>query len=98
MRKDVSKGLEATPIQAINEYEPKLYEEFVYIKERKVPIDLGLVEDDQSKQCGCSCEGDCSDPEKCECRRLTVKENEILEADDQAGYKFNRLPKLPKTA
>lgn len=99
MKKDIANGLEATPIQAINQYEAEIcWDKFVYMKERQIPIDSGLVEDDHSKRCGCSCKGDCSDPEECECRLLTVKENEVLKAGNKANYEFNYLPRLPKTA
>ena len=98
MKKDISNGLEATAIQAINEYKPEFWPEFVYIKEWKLSIGSELIETNEPAACGCSCEDDCSDLDKCECRQLTVKENRPLHSDDKAGYEFNYLFKLPETA
>lgn len=95
MRKDISNGLEATPIQAINEYKSEL-PEFTYIKQWRVSVGSELIENNEV--CGCSCEDDCSDADKCECRQLTVKENRPFRSDDKAGYEFNYLFKLPETA
>lgn len=96
MKKDISNGLESQLISGINEYEPKFWSEFVYVKEWKLSSGGELAKNEVV--CGCSCKDDCSDLNKCECRQLTVKENKPFYADDKAGYEFNYLFKLPQTA
>ena len=97
MKRDISNGLEATPIQVVNEFEPEFYFDFNYIKERQFVIDTDLIKTGDAKSC--DCEDGCSDSSKCACRQLTVTEHRALYPDTtKAGYEFNSLLDHPKTA
>lgn len=101
MKRDISNGLEHTPISAINEYKAEFWKpDFIYIKERQFSINSELVKNvfDQNNLKSCSCEDDCSDLNKCECRQLTIEENKLIDPNNKAGYEFNYLHNLPKTA
>lgn len=97
MKRDISNGVEATPIQMVNEFEPEFYLNFTYIKEREFAIDTDLIKTGDLKSC--DCEDDCSDSSKCACRQLTVTEHRALYPNtNKAGYEFNHLLYQPKTA
>jgi len=84
--KDMSGGKENIPIPLVNSVNGEYHEHFQY-STKKLPQKNVHIEEDVNFMICCSCEDDCSDKEKCECRQLTAKTAE----DTDAGYSFKRL-------
>ncbi|XP_014674200.1 PREDICTED: histone-lysine N-methyltransferase SETDB1-like [Priapulus caudatus] len=91
--KDISYGKENVPIPCVNGVDRE-YPDYIEYSQHRIPtrgVNLNL---DPAFLCGCDCEDDCQDREKCACVQLTVtasKANGGGEANPDAGYHDRRL-------
>lgn len=90
--KDLTYGKELVPVSCVNSLD-NTYPSYVEYSATRYPgkdVQLNL---DPAFLCGCDCEDDCQDREKCSCQQLTVSATEALPSgrNPNAGYKFRRL-------
>lgn len=91
---DISEGAEGMNVQYINCYDsskpPPCQYSSIRIPNEGVPLNL-----DPEFMCGCDCEDDCSDKEKCQCWQLTLAGAKYLDSPDtpieKIGYEYKRL-------
>ncbi|XP_067135489.1 histone-lysine N-methyltransferase SETDB1-like isoform X3 [Centruroides vittatus] len=90
--KDITQGKEPIPVPCINsinrEYPP--YVEYSSTRFPAKGVNLNL---DEEFLCGCDCEDNCQDRNKCQCQQLTVAATEALPTGrlPNAGYYYKRL-------
>lgn len=89
---DLTYGKEQVPVSCVNSLDDA-YPPFVDYSSARYPgkgVQLNL---DPEFLCGCDCEDDCQDREKCSCQQLTVAATEALTTgrNPDAGYHYRRL-------
>ncbi|XP_049521753.1 LOW QUALITY PROTEIN: histone-lysine N-methyltransferase SETDB1-like [Dermacentor silvarum] len=89
---DITYGKEQVPVTSVNSVDD-VYPTFVEYSSKRYPgkgVQLNL---DPNFLCGCDCEDDCQDREKCSCQQLTVAATEALPSgrNPTAGYHYRRL-------
>lgn len=89
---DLTYGKEQVIVPCVNSVDDT-YPVFVEYSSERYPgkgVDLNL---DEEFLCGCDCEDDCQDREKCSCQQLTVAATEALTTgrNPSAGYHDRRL-------
>lgn len=89
---DITYGKEQVPVSCVNSLDQTYptYVEYSSMRYAGKNVDLNL---DKEFLCGCDCEDDCQDREKCSCQQLTVSATEALPSgrNPQAGYHYRRL-------
>ncbi|XP_013143389.1 PREDICTED: histone-lysine N-methyltransferase eggless-like isoform X2 [Papilio polytes] len=90
-KKDLSHGKENMPVPCMNYYDDSLPEFCSYNTERTptagVPLNL-----DPDFLCGCDCEDDCADKNKCACWKMTIEGARTIGIEGDVGYVYRRLP------
>ncbi|XP_037507463.1 histone-lysine N-methyltransferase SETDB1 isoform X1 [Rhipicephalus sanguineus] len=89
---DLTYGKEQVPVSCVNSLDEG-YPPFVDYSSTRYPgkgVELNL---DPDFLCGCDCEDDCQDREKCSCQQLTIAATEALTTgrNPNAGYHNRRL-------
>ncbi|XP_070391784.1 histone-lysine N-methyltransferase SETDB1-B isoform X2 [Dermacentor albipictus] len=89
---DITYGKEQVPVTSVNSIDD-VYPPFVEYSSKRYPgkgVELNL---DPDFLCGCDCEDDCQDREKCSCQQLTIAATEALTSgrNSNAGYHYRRL-------
>nr|XP_037277427.1 LOW QUALITY PROTEIN: histone-lysine N-methyltransferase eggless-like [Rhipicephalus microplus] len=89
---DITYGKEQLPVSCVNSLDGG-YPTFVDYSSARYPgkgVQLNL---DPDFLCGCDCEDDCQDREKCSCQQLTIAATEALTTgkNPNAGYHYRRL-------
>lgn len=89
---DITYGKEQVPVSCVNSLD-QTYPTYVEYSSMRYPgkgVELNL---DKEFLCGCDCEDDCQDREKCSCQQLTVAATEALPSgrNPEAGYHYRRL-------
>ncbi|XP_037561484.2 histone-lysine N-methyltransferase SETDB1-B [Dermacentor silvarum] len=90
--KDITHGKEQVPVTCVNSID-NMYPTFFEYSSKRHPgngVELNL---DRDFLCGCDCEDDCQDREKCSCQQLTIAATEALKTgrNPNAGYHYRRL-------
>lgn len=93
-KSDISEGIEGMHVQYINCYDkttpPPCKYSSTRIPNEGVPLNL-----DPEFLCGCDCEDDCSDKEKCQCWQMTLAGAKFLANQEtpieKLGYEYKRL-------
>ncbi|KAH7978858.1 hypothetical protein HPB49_007092 [Dermacentor silvarum] len=80
------------PVTCVNSID-NMYPTFFEYSSKRHPgngVELNL---DRDFLCGCDCEDDCQDREKCSCQQLTIAATEALKTgrNPNAGYHYRRL-------
>ncbi|CAN7998859.1 unnamed protein product, partial [Ixodes hexagonus] len=90
--KDLTYGKELVPVTCINSLDTNYppYTEYSATRYPGKGVTLNL---DQEFLCGCDCEDDCQDRDKCSCQQLTVTATGALPSgvNPNAGYRYRRL-------
>ncbi|XP_023214886.1 histone-lysine N-methyltransferase SETDB1-like [Centruroides sculpturatus] len=89
---DITYGKEDVSVSCVN----SLYKEFppyVLYSNVRFPAKGVQLNLDQEFLCGCDCEDNCQDRDRCQCQQLTINATEALPSGriPDAGYKFRRL-------
>lgn len=90
--KDITQGKEPIPVPCINSIN-KEYPPYVEYSSTRFPAKGVKLNLDPEFLCGCDCEDDCQDRNKCQCQQLTVAATEALPTGrlHNAGYYYKRL-------
>ncbi|XP_012264079.2 histone-lysine N-methyltransferase SETDB1 [Athalia rosae] len=96
--KDLSYGVENVPIPCVNELDHALPDTIKYSTQRQ-PMEGVHLNLDPEFLCGCNCEDDCQDKEKCACWQLTIQGATLggRMPDTAVGYVYKRLPEAVAT-
>ncbi|XP_064480730.1 histone-lysine N-methyltransferase SETDB1-like isoform X3 [Ornithodoros turicata] len=91
--KDLTYGKELVPVSCVNSLD-NTYPPYVEYSASRYPGKNVVLNLDSEFLCGCDCEDDCQDRDKCACQQLTVSATEALPSgrNPEAGYKHRRLP------
>ncbi|XP_044737579.1 histone-lysine N-methyltransferase eggless isoform X2 [Chrysoperla carnea] len=92
-KKDLSNGIEYTPISVVNDIDDTFPEYMRYsnVREPTKGVNLNLNEE---FLCGCDCTDDCQDKTKCACWQLTIQGTKVgknASPDMSTGYVYKRL-------
>lgn len=96
--KDLSYGVENVLIPCVNELDHALPDTIRYSTQRQPTEGVNLNLDPEFL-CGCDCEDDCQDKEKCACWQLTIQGATLggRVPDTAVGYVYKRLPEAVAT-
>ncbi|XP_046617566.1 histone-lysine N-methyltransferase eggless isoform X1 [Neodiprion virginianus] len=96
--KDLSYGVENVLIPCVNELDHALPDTIRYSTQRQ-PTEGVHLNLDPEFLCGCDCEDDCQDKEKCACWQLTIQGATLggRVPDTAVGYVYKRLPEAVAT-
>ncbi|CAN8027134.1 unnamed protein product, partial [Ixodes persulcatus] len=90
--KDLTYGKELVPVTCINSLSTE-YPSYIEYSATRYPGKGVTLNLDKEFLCGCDCEDDCQDRDKCSCQQLTVAATGALPSgvNPSAGYRFRRL-------
>ncbi|XP_029829493.2 histone-lysine N-methyltransferase SETDB1 isoform X4 [Ixodes scapularis] len=90
--RDLTYGKELVPVTCINSLNTE-YPTYIEYSATRYPGKGVTLNLDEEFLCGCDCEDDCQDRDKCSCQQLTVAATGALPSgvNPSAGYRFRRL-------